>query len=60
MHKLTQQELENRRDAILTVLGLTHTEYVLKSMHDGLSPFELEYYSELELIDFLLTEGTDE
>ena len=38
------------------MLGLTHKEFVIKAMNDGLSPTESDYEQEMDAIDFLLNE----
>lgn len=53
---LSKRELASRRAEILNILGLTHREYVLKDMHDGLEGRECDYRNELNAIDFLLDE----
>lgn len=53
---LSKEQLRSRREAILVMLGLTHKEFVLKSMNEGLSPSEAEYEKEMDAIDFLLNE----
>lgn len=55
---LSAEQLRSRREAILALLGLTHKEFVRKSMNDGLEGEEWKYASELDAIDFLL--GEDE
>lgn len=56
LRQLTQEELLNRRNAVLNLLGLSHTQYVLKEMNNGLTDPEKEFEAELEAIDFLLDE----
>lgn len=58
MINLTAKELSNRREAILSLLGLTWKEFVLKDMLEGLEEQELEYRSELNAIDFLLGDNS--
>jgi len=53
---LSEDQLRSRREAILAILGLTHKEYVIKEMHDGLQGTEWDYRNELNAIDFLLAE----
>lgn len=53
---LSKDDLRLRRSEILTSLGLTHRQYVLKSMNDGLTENERLYEKEIDTIDFLLRE----
>jgi hypothetical protein len=59
---LSQTQLRARREAILIMLGMTHREFVLKAMNDGLNDNERQYEKEIDTIDFLLKEDqvTDE
>ena len=53
---LSKEGLRARRSEILTSLGMSHREYVLKSMNDGLTENERLYEKEIDTIDFLLEE----
>lgn len=53
---LSQVQLRARREAILSILGMTHREFILKSMNDGLTDTEKEYEHEIDVIDLLLEE----
>lgn len=54
--EVSREELLKRREALLFELGLTHKEYVVKAMNDGLEGKEWTYSAELDAIDFLLGE----
>ena len=53
---LSHDELRKRRASILALLAMTHKEFVLKSMNDGLTENERQYEKEIDTIDFLLDE----
>jgi hypothetical protein len=56
---LSQEELKSRRTEILSILGLSYKEYILKEMYDGLKEKEQEYSAELAAIDFFLKDEDD-
>lgn len=51
---LTREQLLKRREAILNILGLTHKEYSLIIMNEGMVGSQWDYYNEFEAIEFLL------
>lgn len=53
---LSKDGLRERRSEILLSLGMSHREYILKSMNDGLTENERLYEKEIDTIDFLLEE----
>lgn len=51
---LTREQLLKRREAILSILGLTRKEYSLIIMNDAMEGNQWEYYTEFDAIEFLL------